>query len=283
MKVLMPTTLDQALAALAELRENAVPIAGGTDLLAHWPHRPPGDDRTFVDLSGLTELRACHWTADSLILGALTSFGDVLETPRIQAEMPMLIEAARSIGAVQIQSRATWVGNIANASPAADGVLALIALDATIELASSGGITHIPLDVFYTGYKQTRRRSDQLITAVHIPRCERTIESFIKVGTRRAQAITKVGLAITRSDAGWRIVAGSMAPTVTRCPTIEAMLASQVPITSPADLHEAICADLSPIDDIRSTAAYRTRVFANLLYHELAAHCSWVASSGGSA
>ncbi|VAX41548.1 Xanthine dehydrogenase, FAD binding subunit [hydrothermal vent metagenome] len=281
MKVLMPTTLDQALAAFAELREQAVPIAGGTDLLAHWPSRPLDDDRTFVDLSGLVDLRDSYWMPDALILGALTSFGDILDAPRAAAEMPLLVEAARVLGAVQIQSRATWVGNIANASPAADGVLALMALDATIELTSLQGVAFVPLDAFYTGYKQTRRQPDQLITAVHIPRCERTIQSFIKVGTRRAQAITKVGLAITRSDAGWRIVAGSMAPTVTRCPTMEAMLESQTPLTTPADLHEAICADLSPIDDIRSTAIYRTRVFANILYHELAACCSWVA--GGTA
>jgi len=278
MRVLTPETLDDAVAMLAN--EAATPIAGGTDLLVHWPQRLADHDRTYLDLSRLGSLRAHAWSDDRLTLGALTSYWDIVTDPRAQAELPMLVAAARTVGAIQIQTRGTWAGNIVNASPAADGVPALMALDAEVVLASAAGEERVRLDGFYRGYKQMARRPDQLVTAIDVPLEPRSFQSFVKVGSRRAQAITKIGLAITRPADGWRVVANSMAPTVRRCPSVEALLDAETPTTSPGGFAEAIRADVSPIDDIRSTAAYRERVMARALFYELAPVCPWI--GGGS-
>ncbi len=183
---------------------------------------------------------------------------------------PLLVAAARQVGAVQIQARGTWGGNIANASPAADGVPVLMAYDAVVVLESAtGGREEVPLDRFYTGYKEMRRRPDQLVVAIRIPWRAHDVAIFEKVGGRRAQAIAKVGLAIARSAAGWRVVAASVAPTVRRCPAIERLLEDGTAVRGPDDLLPAIARDVAPIDDLRSTAEYRKRVLARLLYYDL--------------
>ena len=269
MRVLFPRSIDEALAHMAG-PSPPVPFAGGTDLLVHWPVNLAARDRTYLDLSGIAPLRAMQWNNGTLTLGAMTTYWDVIQDARCRDEFPILIEAAKQVGAVQIQSRGTWAGNIANASPAADGVPVLMACDAVVVLASTGGgETRIPLASFYSGYKQMARTPDQLITAIEIPRRRHSIAAFHKVGPRRAQAITKVGAAIARSDAGWRIVANSVAPTVRRCPAVEQLLTSAAPVTGTAGFMPALAADIAPIDDIRSTAAYRRTVLARLLYHSL--------------
>jgi CO/xanthine dehydrogenase FAD-binding subunit len=195
----------------------------------------------------------------------------VIRDRRAAAEFPLLVAAAREVGAVQIQARGTWAGNIVNASPAADGVPALMAYDAVVVLESRAGTT-VRLDRFYTGYKQMRRRPDQLVTAIRVPRAARDVQAFEKVGTRRAQAIAKVGLAATRGPGGWRVVAWSVAPTVRRCPAFERLLADRTPIGGPDDLLAAIDQDVTPIDDIRSTAEYRRHTLARVLHHTLRDH-----------
>jgi len=278
--VLLPTTLDEALGTLAALGGKATPVAGGTDLFVHWPNHAHKQTQPMLDLSGIPSLRAHEWTESELILGATTTYWDLIRDPRAQAEMPMLVAAARTVGATQIQSRGTWAGNIVNASPAADGVPAMMAMDAVIELADTNGTESIRLDEFYLGYKQMKRRPEQLIARIRIPRTSahkpRDFESFVKVGSRRAQAITKVGLAITRQGDDWRVVANSVAPVILRCRSVEKMLAAKTSIASPRDLYEAIHADIAPIDDIRSTAAYREHVLARVLFYELARACDWV-------
>ena len=269
MKLLLPESLDEAMEMLADGDPGRTPIAGGTDLLVHWPQQLAGDTRTYVDLSALQELRRLRWTEDALVLGGLTTFWDVITDPRAVAELPLLMEAARLVGAIQIQSRGTWAGNVVNASPAADGVPVLMAYDAVVVLQSHDGREEVPLDAFYTGYKETRRRPDQLVTEIRLPRRAYTFQRFEKVGSRRQQAIAKVGLAVTHSDAGWRVVAASMAPYVCRCPSLERLLETGAPLASPVDLVAAVQKDVSPIDDLRSTARYRTEVMARVLYHAL--------------
>ena len=239
MNVLLPDTLPQALELLSQ-NGDAVPMAGGTDLMVHWHVRP------------------LSWTADMLVLGGLTTYWDVIRDERTREEFPLLVDAARQVGAIQIQARGTWAGNIVNASPAADGVPVLMAYDGIVVLESRRGREQVPLDRFYSGYKQMRRRPDELIVAIHVPRRRYSYQVFEKVGSRRAQAIAKVGLAVTRSDAGWRVVAASVAPTIRRCPTVERLLETG-----------AAALEIAPIDDIRSTAHYRTLVMARLLYHDL--------------
>ena len=269
MSVSFPASLPEALAILAE-RPEAVPVAGGTDLLVHWPARVAEHERDYVDLSGIAELKAIAFRNGELLLGALATYWDVIHAGRMREGFPLLVAAARQVGAVQIQARGTWGGNIANASPAADGVPVLMAYDAVVVLESAtGGREELPLDRFYTGYKQVRRRPDQLVVAIRIPWRAHDVAIFEKVGGRRAQAIAKVGLAIAHSAAGWRVVAASVAPTVRRCPAIERLLEDGAAVRGPDDLLPAIERDIAPIDDLRSTAEYRKRVLARLLYYDL--------------
>ena len=275
MKLLLPETVRDALAHMAGRDGVTTPIAGGTDLLVHWPVRLGERDRTYVDLWQLQELKPLRWTADALILGGLTTYWDVIRDRRAGDEFPLLVAAARQVGAIQIQARGTWAGNIVNASPAADGVPALMAYGAVVVLESQRGTEEVPLDGFYTGYKDMRRRPDQLIVAVRIPRRRYSYQTFAKVGSRRAQSIAKVGLAVTQSDDGWRVVAASMAPTIRRCPAIERLLQQGAALRDSDDLLPAIARDVSPIDDVRSTAEYRRRVMARVLYDELRETCGW--------
>jgi CO/xanthine dehydrogenase FAD-binding subunit len=268
MNVLLPRTKAEALDMLAA-SSDAIPIAGGTDLLVHWPTRPAEHDRTYVDLSGIGELRGIRWTDDALVLGALATYWDVITDARATREVPLLGHAGRQVGAVQIQARGTWAGNIVNASPAADGVPVLMVYDAVVVLESRRGREAVPLAEFYQGYKQMRRTPDQLVVEIRIPRRTYGVQWFEKVGSRRAQAIAKVGLAVVRDETGWRVVAASMAPTVRRCHAVERQLSGAQPLRSPDDLLAAIDQDVSPIDDIRSTAHYRRRVMARVLYYGL--------------
>ena len=268
MNILLPASLPEALNQLAS-DATAVPMAGGTDLLVHWPVRAEAHERTYVDLSRLDSLKPLRWTEDELILGGLTTYWDVILDPRARAELPLLVDAARQVGAIQIQARGTWAGNIVNASPAADGVPVLMAYDAVVVLESRGGREEVPLDRFYAGYKEMKRRTDQLVVGIRIPRRRYAYQVFEKIGARRAQAIAKVGLAVTCSGAGWRVVAASVAPTIRRCPALERLLEAGIPIASPEALLPAIAQDVAPIDDIRSSADYRTRVMARVLYHDL--------------
>jgi carbon-monoxide dehydrogenase small subunit/xanthine dehydrogenase small subunit len=272
MSVLLPRSLAEALEALAA-DPTAIPMAGGTDLLVHWPDHPESHGQTYLDLSGLDELRPFRWTTDELVLGGLTTYWDLIEDSRTRQELPLLIDAARQVGAIQIQTRGTWAGNIVNGSPAADGVPVLMAYDAVVVLESRRGRVEVPLSEFYTGYKEMRRERDELLTEIRIPLREYEIQFFEKVGSRKAQAITKVGVAVTNSGGAWRVVANSVAPVVCRCASLEKLLEDGVPVASPDDLMPSIRADVAPIDDIRSTAEYRERVLANVLYHDLLEVC----------
>jgi CO/xanthine dehydrogenase FAD-binding subunit len=263
MNVLRPTSLPTALGMMVD-EPGAIPLAGGTDLLVHWPDRHDARDETYLDLGRVAELRAHRWTDDALVLGGTTTYWDVIRDPRTARELPLLVDAARQVGAVQIQARGTWAGNIANGSPAADGVPVLMAYDAEVLLRSERGRSTVPLAEFYLGYKEMRLAEDEVIEAIRVPLADRSGERFDKVGSRRAQAIAKVGLATLRAADGWRVVAASLAPTVRRCPSVEALL-DDGPGGSPEAFEEALQEDVTPIDDIRSTADYRLRVAARLL------------------
>ena len=275
MKVLLPRSLDEAYGMLAA--EPLTPVAGGTDLMVHWPANHEARERAYLDLSGLADLRPMHWSDGALTLGALTTFWDVVQNVRAGSEFPLLVAAGRQVGSVQIQARGTWAGNIVNASPAADGVPVLMAYDAVMELGSAVGEEEMPLAEFYLGYKEMRMKPGQLITAIRLPRREYDFERFVKVGSRRAQAITKTGVAITRSAGEWRVVANAMAPTVRRCPALETLLTEAHPVSGPSDLLSAIREDLTPIDDIRSTAEYREKALARSLFFDL----KWICPSFG--
>src|SRR5213594_1499955 len=169
MNVKLPGSVPEALDMLAS-DGAVVPIAGGTDLLVHWPVRVEAHDRTYLDLSRLARLKPLRWTTDELMLGGLTTYWDVIQDAGAREEFPLLVDAARQVGAIQIQARGTWAGNIVNASPAADGVPVLMAYDAVVVLESRHGREEVPLDRFYSGYKEMKRRPDQLVVGIRLPR-----------------------------------------------------------------------------------------------------------------
>jgi len=247
--------------ALRMLRDEAplTPIAGCTDVYVGLNSGALADHR-FLDLWRLDELRGIRVVSGSLRVGALTTCTDLIRSPLAGRRLPMLVAAAREIGAVQIQNRGTIGGNIANGSPAGDTLPVLAATEALVELRSAEWVRKVPFAGFYTGYRASVRRPDELITAVEIPPVEGR-QWFRKVGTRAAQSISKVVMAGVRADRP-RIAFGSVAPTVVRVPRTEAALASGVSL---AEAQRVLQEEISPIDDVRSTAAYRRRVAARLL------------------
>ena len=271
MQVQTPTSLAEALELMAAADRPLTPVAGGTDLLVCWHHQIK-DAWHLLDLSRLNrELGSFQLTDHSLKLGALATYWDVMRSSEVCTAFPLMLDAARLVGAIQIQTRGTWAGNIANASPAADGVPVMMAYDAVVELAAKSGGRQVRLDEYYTGYKQTIRRPDELIVAIHMPRRTRDVEWFHKVGARSAQAISKVVVAVVHDESGWRVVTGAVAPVVCRCRNMEAALENGFNPSSPDDVHSIIQKDITPIDDMRSTAAYRTRVLSRLLFFRLTA------------
>ncbi len=275
MRVLRPATVNEALEMLAGATSGngaLLPIAGATDLFVSWHHQPRGDIE-LLDLSHLcSELQGMRLTPTHLELGALTTYWDVISSSEVAEAFPLLAQAARQVGAFQIQTRGTWAGNIANASPAADGVLALMVYDATVVLRSRFGQSEHPLDRYYTGYKQTLRQPDQLIVGIRVPRRVREFEWIHKVGSRAAQTITKVGVAVVKDECGWCVVANSVAPYVCRCRTLEAVLGKNATFNGPDEILRLLADNIAPIDDIRSTARYRATVLSRLLYYWLLEH-----------
>ena len=258
LELLRPRTLNDALRMLRD-EGPLVPLAGATDLYVLLNAGTlPG--QRFLDLAPLAPLRRIAVREDTLVIGALATYTAIIHSRHARSRLPMLVEAARQIGGVQIQNRGTLGGNIANGSPAGDSLPVLAAAEAVVVLRSHDGERRVPFADFYTGYRASVRRPDELIAAVEIPRLEGA-QWFRKVGTRAAQAISKVVMAALRGPSP-RIALGSVAATVVRLPRTEAALASGASIDDAvAVLHE----EISPIDDIRSTAEYRRTVAGNLV------------------
>lgn len=246
--------------ALRLLRdEQRTPVAGATDVYVA-ANFGTLTQRRFVDIWGLDELRDISLRIDALVIGALATYADVIRSPEVAIRLPMLIDAARLVGGPQIQNRGTIGGNIANASPAGDTLPVFAAVDAVVVLRSVDGQRRVPFTSFYTGYRATVMKPDELIVAVEVPRVDGR-QWFRKVGTRAAQAISKIVVAGVRG-AKPRIAYGSVAPTVVRAREVERVLAERRDIDAAA---AALEREISPIDDLRSTEAYRRRVSVNLL------------------
>ena len=197
---------------------------------------------------------------DALSIGALATYTQIIHSAVARERLPMLIEAARQVGGVQIQNRGTLGGNIANGSPAGDTLPVLAAANATLVLTSIDGDRRVPFVNFYTGYRRSVLRRDEIISAVEIPQVEGK-QWFRKVGTRAAQAISKLVIAAVRGPAP-TVALGSVAPTVVRAPRTEAALTAGAPIKEAARI---LREENLPIDDVRSSATYRRAVAANLL------------------
>jgi CO/xanthine dehydrogenase FAD-binding subunit len=270
--VVSPTTLGDAYAALAA--GPARPIAGGTDLMVALTGELGGPPDRVLDLWRLDDLRGISLDGGAIVLGALTTYTDIRRSALCREHLPALVEAAATIGAVQIQNRGTLGGNIANASPAGDTLPVLLALDAEMLLGSTAGERTVPASAFWTAYRKTALAPEELILRVRIPLAAGRETRFRKVGTRRAQAISKVVLALSYLDAGpsapWsnvRLALGSVAPTPIRARSTEAVLEGRPPTPETADrAAETLAGELQPIDDVRSTAEYRRLVAARVLH-----------------
>lgn len=254
-------TLAEALSQRAA-HPHATVLAGGTDLMV-FLELGAVKPTAVIDLWACRELRGI--TADGRTLGALTTWTDVARHPALPAA---LRDCARTVGAPQIQNRGTVGGNIVNASPAGDSLPMWLALDAVFELASVRGTRHVPAADFFLGYRKTALAPDELLTRVHLPaRDDRDHLHYRKVGTRLAQAISKVVLAgRLRVEDGVvteaRVAFGSVAPTPIRARHVEVALVGRPVDRAAAD---AVADDIAPIDDIRSTAEYRRTVARNVL------------------
>ena len=266
-----PRSLDDVLSLLANEPGVWKPFAGGTDLMVLL-EAGRLDHFNYVNIWQLAELRGIEVSDDHVTLGALTTYTDVQTHPLLRSEFPMLCQAASETGGLAIQNRGTLGGNIVNASPAADSPPALLAYDAEIELVSTQGSRWLPYQGFHTGYKQMQIRPDELLTRIRLPRnTTGATHYYRKVGTRKAQAISKVCFAaVARTNNGHiddaRIAVGSVAPIVVRCVQTENALKGQpFDAATVKSAQATLRREISPIDDIRSTANYRLQVALNLL------------------
>ncbi len=272
-----PASLREALDDLAQ-HPDARPFAGGTDLMVvlEAGHLPPG---RYVSLQNCRELLGVEEeTGGGVAIGALTTYTEIRNSALLGIRYPMLPLAASETGGLATQNRGTIGGNIANASPAADTPPALLVYDAELELMSSSGTRRVPYAAFHQGYKKMDLASGELIARVYLPPKGGSYEShnrwrdyYRKVGTRRAQAISKVcfaGSILMDGDhvQDVRIALGSVAPTVVRATrTEETLRGRKLDAGAQAAAEETLLSEIAPIDDIRSTARYRVRVAVNLL------------------
>jgi CO/xanthine dehydrogenase FAD-binding subunit len=251
------SSLNDALKILRD--EPRRPVAGATDVYVALNFGTT-TDRSFLDIWALDDLRGISVKGDSLVVGALTTYTDLLRSKEVQTRLPMLAAASQLVGGAQIQNRGTIGGNVANASPAGDSLPVLFVADAVIVIRSLESERRVPITEFYTGYRKTVLKADELIVAVEIPNVEGK-QTFRKVGTRAAQAISKVAFAGVRGANQCKLSFGSVGPTVVRVPQTEKALMSN----GIEDAVKVLAREIKPIDDVRSTGEYRLKVATNLL------------------
>ena len=263
-------TLPEALDFLSA-NEGWRPIAGGTDLMVLF-NAGKLPYRRLVSIRNIPELAEIAMFESEVFIGAAASYTSIRNHRVLQSEFPLLCEAASWTGGIANQNRGTIGGNIANASPAADSAPVLLAYDAELELTSRDNVRWLPYSAFHLGYKQMELRCDELISRIRLPRCSQKLVQYArKVGTRKAQAISKVCFAgvAELNDClvqKVRIALGSVAPVPLRCYATEAVLEGRaVEPEVAAEAKETLRRDIKPISDIRSTERYRTQVAVNLL------------------
>jgi CO/xanthine dehydrogenase FAD-binding subunit len=278
MEFLQPGTWAEALAAKAAQPE-AVPIAGGTDVMVEL-NFDRGRPAALLDLTRVGELAQWGGDGDQLRLGAGVSYRRIID--ELAGRLPGLAIAARTVGSPQIRNRGTVGGNLGSASPAGDALPPLVAVDASVELASVRGLRRVPVREFFTGPKRSVLAPDELISAVLVPPLAGP-QQFTKVGTRNAMVIAVCSFALAIDPARRRVGTGigSAAPTPIRAVPAEEFLAGELPWDAPAPVRdsvatrfgELVAAAASPIDDVRGTAGYRRHALSVLARRAL--HWVW--------
>lgn len=266
-----PPTLPEALALLAANPAGLPVMAGGTDLIVQW-RSGAIDLHGVIDISELDELRRIEEGEGVIVVGAMATHARIAASEAIARGLPVLAEACRTIGAVQVQNRGTIGGNVMNASPAGDTLPVLAACNAELLAQDLRGERWIPVRNFYTGYRATALAADELLTRIRFPAMgKEEVARFYKVGTRRAQAISKVMLCAraTIHHGGIEEIAiavGSVAPTVVRAPGTEVLLRGRAITAALIDkARHSLEDEVTPIDDVRSTSAYRRFVAGSLI------------------
>ncbi len=271
---LRPSTLNEAVLAISN--HDGQILSGGTDFFPALGDRAPKG--TVVDVSSIRELRGVSIEPEHVRIGGLTTWSDIIRA-RLPRCFDALKEAAREVGSVQIQNRGTVAGNICNASPAADGIPPLLALDAEVELVSASGVRRMPLGDFVIGNRKTQRRPDEILANVYVPRTiDDAASKFIKLGARRYLVISiSMIAAIVRADARGiivdaRVAVGSCSARAQRLLELErALVGAEAHAGIGAIATAAHLAPLSPIDDVRATASYRMDASLTLIRRALEA------------
>ncbi|HEX7067874.1 MAG TPA: FAD binding domain-containing protein [Candidatus Limnocylindria bacterium] len=273
-----PTESPSRLTAAYELLADGTgppwrPLAGGTDLMVQMTGEIGEPPERILDIWGLDELRGIAIDGDTLSIGALTTYTELRHSALVADVVPALAAAAATIGAAQIQNRGTIGGNVVNASPAGDTLPVLLAVGAEMVLGSASGERVVAADNFWPSYRTTARRDDELLLRMRIPILDDRQVRFRKVGTRRAQAISKVVMALawrSRDGDPWtdvRLALGSVAATTVRARATEAAIEGRQPDRQTADAATAALIEgIVPIDDVRSTADYRRAVAGRVLH-----------------
>ena len=257
-----PKTLAEAVRLQADEKTRGKLLAGGTDLMVQWAAGVPTPERA-TSVWNLPELCAIEVFPDRIEIGAGVTHAFLVDAVQIHRHVPALIAAAATVGAKQIQARGTLGGNAANASPAGDTAPALLVTGGSVLLASLAGTREVPLNRFWVDYRKIDAHPDEIIVAFRLPKKGKAQERFRKIGTRQAQAISKV-MAASRiwvekgTIRAAAIALGSVAPTPVRLAEVEAFLAGKKLTPKLIDEAEALAqATVKPIADIRSTAEYR--------------------------
>ena len=267
-----PKTLDEALTLLADERSRGPIIAGGTDIVVQWQAGAIPLPDCAISLYGIDELQQIIDMDDTLKIGAGVTHTQLRNSETVQRWLPALTAAAATVGAHQIQNRGTLGGNVANASPAGDTPPALLITDGTVTVASQKTTRTIPLAEFFLDYRKIDLQPDELICSFSLPKKpESSTELFRKLGTRGAQAISKV-MAACRADLNGTtinhiaIAMGSVAATTVRLPQLEQWLMGKViNETTIAEAEQRAAEEVRPIADIRSTAEYRKWVSGRII------------------
>ena len=264
-ELLQPRSLSEALKAKREYGDRARVLAGGTDLLVLLKERKLKTEAV-ISLRHLRELSLIREQPEGVTLGALVTHTDAAISEIVRRRFPDLAEACSQVGATQIQNLGTIGGNLCNASPAADTAPPLFLLDAVLTLASSGGERQVPIHDFFLGPRQTVLKADEILKDIFIPTISgRRGATYLKLGRRQAMEIAIVGLGmaihLNGSDqvvSECRIAMGSVAPTVLRARSAEAVLRDREITSELVDEVAAVAADAArPISDVRASAEYR--------------------------
>jgi CO/xanthine dehydrogenase FAD-binding subunit len=279
--VASPGSLGEAYALLEA--DAYRPVAGGTDLLVQITGELGEPPERVLDIWHLDELRGIRVESNAIVLGALTTYAEIRRSPLVAEFLPAFADAAATIGAAQIQNRGTIGGNAVNASPAGDMLPLLLATDAQLLLGSAAGERWVPALEFWPGYRRTAVAPHELLLRISIPLVSDRHIRFRKVGTRRAQAISKVVMALAwragEEATVWRevhLALGSVAATPIRASQTEALLEGAPPSEATADrAASTLASEINPIDDVRSSADYRRAVAARVLHRLLREAGGW--------